>query len=104
VHGSAPDIAGRGVANPIGAIASAAMLLRHGLQLPDAADLVEQAIAAVLDAGARTPDIALPGEPTLTTREMGAEVARRVALASFSNPFPPKERERAPGSTQQQSA
>jgi 3-isopropylmalate dehydrogenase len=104
VHGSAPDIAGRGVANPIGAIASAAMLLRYGLKLPDAADLVEQAITAVVDAGGRTSDIALPGEPTLTTREMGQEVARRVALGSFSNPFPPEERQRTPGSTQQQSA
>jgi 3-isopropylmalate dehydrogenase len=78
VHGSAPDIAGLGVANPIGAIASAAMLLRYGLDLPDAADAVEQAIAAVLQAGARTPDIALPGERTLSTREMGEEIARRV--------------------------
>jgi 3-isopropylmalate dehydrogenase len=104
VHGSAPDIAGRGVANPIGAIASAAMLLRHGLQLPDAADQVEHSIAAVIDAGGRTPDIALPGEPTLTTRQMGEEVARRVALGHFLNPFPPEERQRTPGGTQQQSA
>jgi 3-isopropylmalate dehydrogenase len=78
VHGSAPDIAGRGVANPIGAIASVAMLLRHGLDLPEAAVLVEQAIAAVIDAGGRTSDIALPGEATLTTGEMGEEVARWV--------------------------
>jgi 3-isopropylmalate dehydrogenase len=56
VHGSAPDIAGRGVANPIGAIASAAMLLRYGLELPEAADVVDQAVAAVLAAGARTAD------------------------------------------------
>jgi 3-isopropylmalate dehydrogenase len=82
VHGSAPDIAGRGVANPIGAIASVAMLLRHGLGLPEAAERVAQAIAAVLDAGGRTADIALPGEPTLTTGEMGKEVARRVAKGS----------------------
>ena len=79
VHGSAPDIAGRGVANPIGAIASVAMLLRYALGLPEAAALVEQAIAAVLAAGARTADIALPGEPTLTTREMGEEIARQVS-------------------------
>jgi 3-isopropylmalate dehydrogenase len=78
VHGSAPDIAGRGVANPIGAIASAAMLLRYALELPEAAELVEQGIAAILDAGARTADIALPGEPTLTTREIGQELARRI--------------------------
>jgi 3-isopropylmalate dehydrogenase len=79
VHGSAPNLAGRGVANPIGAIASAAMLLRHGLGLPEAARLVEEGIAAAVAAGARTSDIALPGEPILTTREMGEEVARRVA-------------------------
>jgi 3-isopropylmalate dehydrogenase len=79
VHGSAPDIAGRGVANPIGAIASVAMLLRYALGLPEAAALVEQAIAAVLAAGARTADIALPGEPTLTTREMGEEIERQVS-------------------------
>jgi 3-isopropylmalate dehydrogenase len=78
VHGSAPDIAGSGVANPIGAIASAAMLLRYGLELPEAADLVEQGVADVIAAGARTRDIARPGETTLTTREMGDEVGRRV--------------------------
>src|SRR6185437_10640729 len=53
VHGSAPDIAGRGVANPIGAMASAAMLLRYGLELPEAAGLVEQGIASALSAGLR---------------------------------------------------
>jgi 3-isopropylmalate dehydrogenase len=83
VHGSAPDIAGRGVANPIGAIASAAMLLRFGLELPEAAELVEQGIADVIAAGARTGDIALPGEPTLTTREMGDKIAR-TCISAFS--------------------
>ena len=78
VHGSAPDIAGRGTANPIGAIASAAMLLRHGLCLGDAADTVERAISAVLEAGARTPDIARPDERTLGTEEIGSEIARLV--------------------------
>ena len=78
VHGSAPDIAGQGVANPIGAIGSAAMLLRYGLDLPEAADGIEQAIAAVLEAGARTADIALPGETILGTREMGEEIARQI--------------------------
>jgi 3-isopropylmalate dehydrogenase len=75
VHGSAPDIAGRNVANPIGAIASAALLLRHGLELPEAADLVDRAIAAVLDAHLRTADLALPGEPSVSTSEMGEAVA-----------------------------
>jgi 3-isopropylmalate dehydrogenase len=78
VHGSAPDIAGRGIANPIGAIASAAMLLRYGFRLPEAAATVEQAIAAVLAAGARTADIAPSGIPTLGTREIGEEIARLV--------------------------
>jgi 3-isopropylmalate dehydrogenase len=83
VHGSAPDIAGQGVANPIGAIASAAMLLRFGLELPEAADLVEQAIADVLAAGARTRDIAVPGEATLTTGEMGDKIAL-TCISAFS--------------------
>ncbi len=78
VHGSAPDIAGKGIANPIGAIASVAMLLRHGLGLPEAAAAVEQAVAAVLAAGGRTADITRPGEPTVGTRELGEEVARLV--------------------------
>ena len=78
VHGSAPDIAGRGIANPLGAIASAAMLLRHGLGEVEAADRVEQAVADVLAAGARTPDIARPDEPTLGTRQIGELVARAV--------------------------
>jgi len=68
VHGSAPDIAGRGVANPLGAIASAAMLLRYGLGQRQAADRVDQAVAEVLTSGARTPDIAGPGEATVGTR------------------------------------
>ena len=78
VHGSAPDIAGRGVANPIGAIASAAMLLRHGLHLSEAAGGVEQAISAVLAGGARSADIARPGEATLGTREIGDRVVGLV--------------------------
>ncbi len=78
VHGSAPDIAGRGVANPIGAIASAAMLLRYGLELPEAAALVDQAVATVLGAGIRTADLARKGEPTMGTHEVGDEIARLV--------------------------
>jgi 3-isopropylmalate dehydrogenase len=78
VHGSAPDIAGTGVANPLGAIASAAMLLRYGLREPEAADAVERAIVAVLSAGLRTPDIARPGDATLGTRELGERVAQAV--------------------------
>jgi len=78
VHGSAPDIAGQGSANPLGAIASVAMLLRYGLKLPEAAELVEEKIRAVLRAGWRTKDIACPGEAALTTQEMGWKVARAL--------------------------
>jgi 3-isopropylmalate dehydrogenase len=86
VHGSAPDIAGRGIANPIGAIASAAMLLRYGVGLLEAAAAIEQALSAVLAAGARTPDLARPGEPTVGTREMGEEVARLVLWGGAVEP------------------
>jgi 3-isopropylmalate dehydrogenase len=79
IHGSAPPLAGRDIANPIGAIGSAAMLLRHGFGLADAADAVESAIASVLDAGARTADIVLPGESAIGTAEMGARVAGHIA-------------------------
>jgi len=78
VHGSAPDIAGKGIANPIGAIASAALLLRHGLGLAEAADLVEGAVRAALDQGLRTRDIARAGEETVSTRELGERVASLV--------------------------
>ena len=74
VHGSAPDIAGRGVANPLGAILSAAMLLRHSLGLPAEADRIETAVGQVLDAGARTADLARPGETAISTRDMGRRV------------------------------
>ena len=76
VHGSAPDIAGHGVANPIGAIASAAMLLRHGLQLGEAADAVDGAIAISIASGGRTRDIARAGEPILGTRQIGEAIVR----------------------------
>ena len=82
VHGSAPDIAGKGIANPLGAIASAAMLLRYGLRESEAADAVDRAVAAVLGEGLRTPDIAQPGEPTASTREVGERVARLVLEAT----------------------
>jgi 3-isopropylmalate dehydrogenase len=86
VHGSAPGLAGKNAANPIGAIASVALLLRHGLELPEAADLVDQAIGSVLAAGFRTPDIARPGEPTLGTAEIGAEIARLVLWGGAVEP------------------
>ncbi len=78
VHGSAPDIAGRGIANPLGAILSAAMLLRHSLRLPEAAALVERAVDRALEQGARTADLARHGERSISTAEMGSLVARLV--------------------------
>ncbi len=74
IHGSAPDIAGRGIANPLGTILSLAMLLRHSLDLTREADALEGAVGRALAAGARTADIATPGERVLTTRQMGDAV------------------------------
>jgi 3-isopropylmalate dehydrogenase len=80
VHGSAPDIAGRGIANPLGAIASAAMMLRHTGRLEDEAADIEAAIDSVLDAGYRTPDIARDSSArTISTSEMGELVCDAVA-------------------------
>jgi 3-isopropylmalate dehydrogenase len=78
VHGSAPDIAGQGIANPYGAILSAAMLLRHGLGEVAAAAAVERAVADAIADGVRTRDMAPPGADWATTAEVGTEVARRV--------------------------
>jgi len=74
VHGSAPDIAGTGKANPLGAILTAAMVLRHSANLEQDARAVEQAVHTVLNAGYRTADIARgqdPGQTPVTTQEMG---------------------------------
>src|SRR5712692_6039752 len=80
VHGSAPDIAGRNIANPLGAIASAAMLLRQTAQLEPEADDIEAAIGAVLDAGYRTADIARGTHGrVVSTTEMGQLVTEAVA-------------------------
>ena len=71
IHGSAPDIAGRGIANPLATILSTAMLLRSSLGLTEEAAAVESAVDAVLEAGHRTADLAEPGQPTLNTQAMG---------------------------------
>jgi 3-isopropylmalate dehydrogenase len=68
IHGSAPDIAGRGIANPIGTILSAAMLLRHSLGLEQEAEALETAVAEALSRGVRTSDIASPGGPSVGSR------------------------------------
>jgi 3-isopropylmalate dehydrogenase len=74
VHGSAPDIAGKGIANPLGSILSVAMMLRMTLNRPDDADLLEKAVDTALAAGARTADIAEPGAAKLSTQQMGDAV------------------------------
>jgi 3-isopropylmalate dehydrogenase len=79
VHGSAPDIAGRGVANPLATFLSVAMMLRHGLARPQDAARIESAVDAVLERGLRTPDLAGAGEATVGTDEMTDAV-----LAYFS--------------------
>jgi 3-isopropylmalate dehydrogenase len=78
VHGTAPDIAGRGVANPIAAILSAAMLLRHSLELGADADRIEAAVLAVLEQGYRTADIRQEGMTLVGTVQMGDLIARAV--------------------------
>ncbi len=75
-HGSAPDIAGKGLANPCAAVASAAMLLRHSLGLDTEAASVEDAIADAIAGGARTADIAAAGENPVSTDEMTSEIIR----------------------------
>jgi 3-isopropylmalate dehydrogenase len=88
VHGSAPDIAGTGIANPLATILSAAMMLRHGLDRPTEADAVEAAVEGVLGRGLRTPDLAwdetaratadLPEQVEVGTQEMTAAVAESL--------------------------
>jgi 3-isopropylmalate dehydrogenase len=78
VHGTAPDIAGQGIANPIAAILSAAMLLRYSLNMVREADRVETAVRRVLEQGHRTRDIAGPGDAALGTRAMGDLIVRDV--------------------------
>ena len=75
VHGSAPDIAGKGIANPLGAILSVAMLLRYSFRLEREAACIESAVESVLAAGHRTRDLARGGQAALSTSEMGRKVA-----------------------------
>ena len=77
-HGSAPDIAGKGVANPLATILSAAMMLRFSLGQPEAADRIEAAVRKVLAQGLRTPDIWSEGTTRVGTREMGEAVVRAL--------------------------
>ena len=81
VHGSAPDIAGQGIANPIGTILSVALLLRHSLGLHDEADAVERTVDRVLEAGVRTRDLVEPSQPSVETAEMGNHIAAGLRAA-----------------------
>jgi len=79
VHGSAPDIAGQGIANPLATFLSVAMMLRHGLERPGDAGRVEAAVEDALASGLRTADIAAPGAATVGTEEMTAAVISGLA-------------------------
>ena len=78
IHGSAPDIAGRGIANPVGTILSAAMLLRHSLKAEAPAAAIEQAVDAVLAAGYRTADLYRPGLTKVSTEEMSKLIIKQL--------------------------
>jgi 3-isopropylmalate dehydrogenase len=75
IHGSAPDIAGKGIANPLATILSVAMMLRYTLNASALADRIEKAVSKVLDAGLRTGDIYTDGMKKVGTKEMGDAVA-----------------------------
>ncbi len=81
-HGSAPDIAGKGIANPLATILSAAMMLRYTLNQPSAADTIEGAVRDVLAQGLRTGDIMSPGCTLVNTRQMGDAVVNALAAAT----------------------
>jgi 3-isopropylmalate dehydrogenase len=83
-HGSAPDIAGKGIANPLATILSAAMMLRFSLQQPEAADRIESAVSSVLASGLRTGDIWSAGTTRVGTREMGDAVVAALSSAPAS--------------------
>jgi 3-isopropylmalate dehydrogenase len=85
VHGSAPDIAGKGIANPLGAILSVAMLLRYSFKLETEAASIECAVASVLAGGARTSDLVRPGQSRLSTGEITSRVIESLQSA---NPQP----------------
>ncbi len=78
IHGSAPDIAGKGLANPLATIVCGAMMLRHSLGQPEAAAAIERAVGETLNAGYRTGDIKVPGTAVLGTAAMAEQVASRI--------------------------
>ena len=78
IHGTAPDIAGQGIANPIGSILSVALMLRYSLGLTEEAAVIERAVETVLDQGYRTPDIAADGAEKTSTTEMGRRIVESL--------------------------
>jgi len=78
IHGSAPDIAGQGIANPLATILSVAMMLRYSLDKAEAADAIEAAVDAVMEQGYRTPDLYAEGLKKVSTAEMGHLVAQEL--------------------------
>ena len=82
VHGSAPDIAGKGVANPLACVLSFAMMLRYSFDLAEEADLVEKAVADALASGARTADIRQRNTASISTRDMGDTILRELEKAA----------------------
>jgi 3-isopropylmalate dehydrogenase len=98
IHGSAPDIAGKGIANPVATILSAAMMLRHSLGLSAEADAVERAVADVLAAGLRTRDIAQGNDPTVvSTSEMGDAISDALSNLAVGLDFGESRTELRPG-------
>ncbi len=82
IHGSAPDIAGRDIANPCGMILSVALMLRYSLGLPDEATLIERAVYRALESGRRTADIAGPDDHPVGTTELGDAIVAELAAAA----------------------
>ena len=80
IHGSAPDIAGKGIANPIATILSAAMMLKYSFDMSEASDLIEGAVERVLAKGFRTADIMQPGKTRVSCVEMGAAVLKELEV------------------------
>ena len=78
IHGSAPDIAGKDIANPIGTVLSAAMMLRYSFGFGSEADAIENAVSAVLDEGYRTGDIFTEGKIRVGCSEMGKLIASHI--------------------------
>jgi 3-isopropylmalate dehydrogenase len=78
IHGSAPDIAGKGIANPIGTILSAAMMLRYSFQMEKEAAMIENAVGSILSSGYRTVDLAKPGENGLSTAQMTSLIVENI--------------------------